>query len=84
MVDDGYMLQFDPCPPPPRASVPTNYSSQSSSIIRSLIIDYRSKGAILVVDVKPDQYVSRIFEVPKKTGDFRLILDLSDLNRFLK
>ena len=37
-----------------------------------------------MVDVKPDQYVSRIFEVPKKTGDYRLILDLSDLNKFLK
>ena len=37
-----------------------------------------------MVDIRPDQYVSRIFEVPKKTGDFRLILDLSDLNKFLK
>ena len=37
-----------------------------------------------MVDVKPDQEVSRIFEVPKKTGDYRLILDLSDLNKFLK
>ena len=38
----------------------------------------------MVVDIRPDQYVSRIFEVPKKTGDYRLILDLSDLNCFLK
>ena len=38
----------------------------------------------MVVDISPDQYVSRIFEVPKKTGDYRLILDLSDLNCFLK
>ena len=38
----------------------------------------------MIVDVRPDQYVSRIFEVPKKTGDFRLILDLSDLNQFIK
>ena len=47
-------------------------------------MDYLDKGAITVVDVHPDQFVSRIFEVPKKTGDFRLILDLSDLNLFLK
>ena len=37
----------------------------------------------MVVEVRPDQYVSRIFEVPKKTGDYRLILDLSDLNLYL-
>ena len=47
-------------------------------------MDYLDKGAITVVDVLPDQFVSRIFEVPKKTGDFRLILDLSDLNLYLK
>ena len=38
----------------------------------------------MVVDVRPDQYVSRIFEVPKKSGNFRLILDLSDLNHYIK
>ena len=78
------MLQFDPDPPPPRPFVRTSYSPKSSSIIRLLLHDYLNKGAILVVDVKPDQYVSRIFEVPKKTGDYRLILDLSDLNKYLK
>ena len=38
----------------------------------------------MVVDIRPDQYVYRIFEVPKKTGEYRLILDLSNLNCFLK
>ena len=37
----------------------------------------------MVVDTHPDQYVSRIFEVPKKSGDFRLILDLSELNHYI-
>ena len=84
MVQYGYKLQFDPDPPPPRPFIHTSYSPSSSSIIRSLLVEYQDKGAILVVDVRPDQYVSRIFEVPKKTGDYRLILDLSDLNCFLK
>ena len=83
VVKEGYKLQFDPDPPPPRPFVHTSYSP-SSKIIRCLLSDYLSKGAILVVDVRPDQYVSRIFEVPKKTGDHRLILDLSDLNCYLK
>ena len=38
----------------------------------------------MAVEIRPDQFVSRIFEVPKKTGDYRLILDLSDLNLYLK
>ena len=84
VVEYGYKLQFDPDPPPPRPFVRTSYSPSSSSIIRTLLVDYMDKGAIMVVDIRPDQYVSRIFEVPKKTGDYRLILDLSDLNCFLK
>ena len=84
VIKEGYKLQFFPSPPPPRPSFKTSYSKNSSSIIRRLIIDYLNKGAIRVIEVKDDQYVSRIFEVPKKTGDYRLILDLSDLNLFLK
>ena len=84
VVEEGYKLQFDPDPPPPRPFIPTSYSPSSSHIIRSLLIDYVDKGAIMVVDIRPDQFVSRIFEVPKKTGDYRLILDLSDLNLYLK
>ena len=82
VVEEGYKLQFS-SPPPPRPYVLTSYSPSSSRIIRSLLIDYTDKGAIMVVEVRPDQFVSRIFEVPKKTGDYRLILDLSDLNLYL-
>ena len=38
----------------------------------------------MVVGIRPDQFVSRIFQVPKKNGEHRLILDLKDLNKFLK
>ena len=84
VVEEGYKLQFHSDPPPPRPFVHTSYSSSSSKIIRLLLSDYLIKGAIMVVDVLPDQYVSRIFEVPKKSGGHRLILDLSDLNHFIK
>ena len=36
------------------------------------------------MDIRPDQYVSRIFEVPKKNGEYRLILDLKNLNNYIK
>ena len=38
----------------------------------------------MIVEVQPDQFVSRIFEVPKKSGGHRLVLDLKDLNQYLK
>ena len=84
IVKEGYKLQFDPDPPPPRPFILSSYSKKSSNIIRLLLADYLRKGAIIVVDTHPDQYVSRIFEVPKKTGDYRLILDLSELNHYIR
>ena len=84
IVKEGYKLQFDPDPPPPRPFILSSYSKKSSNIIRLLLADYLRKGAIMVVDIHPDQYVSRIFEVPKKTGDYRLILDLSELNHYIR
>ena len=38
----------------------------------------------MVVEIQPDQYVSRIFEVPKNSGGHRLVLDLKDFNHFLR
>ena len=84
VVEEGYKLQFYPDPPPPRPYVHTSYSLSSSTIIRLLLSDYLNNSAIMVVDVRPDQFVSRIFEVPKKSGGHRLILDLSDLNHYIK
>ena len=84
VVKEGYKLQFNPKPPPPRPYIKTSYSPKSTKIIRSLLIDYQRKGAIVVVDIRPDQFVSRIFQVPKKNREHRLILDLKDLNKFLK
>ena len=84
VIKEGYIIQFYPHPPPPRPSLPTSHFPSSTSIIRSLIVEYKEKGAIMVIDVRPDQYVSRIFEVPKKSGGYRLIMDLSDLNKYIK
>ena len=43
------------------------------------------EGAIIVVKPSPDQFVSHIFPVAKRTlGEFRIILDLSELNNFIQ
>ena len=43
------------------------------------------EGAIIIVKPSPDQFVSHIFPVAKRTlGEFRIILDLSELNKFIQ
>ena len=51
VVKEGYKLQFNPDPPPPRPFIKSSYSKKSSNIIRVLLTDYLNKGAIMVVDV---------------------------------
>ena len=43
------------------------------------------EGAIIEVNSSPDQFLSHIFPVPKRTpGEFRIIFDLSELNHFIR
>ena len=41
------------------------------------------KGAIKIVDPCPNQYLSRIFLVPKRDGSFRPVVNLKPLNQFI-
>ena len=43
-----------------------------------------SKEAISIVRTQWDQFVSRIFTVPKKDGSRRLVVDLKPLNLFIR
>ena len=40
------------------------------------------KGAIKIIDPCPNQYLSRIFLVPKRDGSFRPVVNLKPLNQF--
>ena len=43
-----------------------------------------NSGAISKVESHPEQIVSRVFSVPKNNGGHRLILDLSNTNKFIQ
>ena len=60
-------------------------SPLSIKICKSKVKAFLSNKAIKVVNPSHDQYLSHIFPVPKKSlGEFRVILDLSDLNVFVR
>ena len=41
-------------------------------------------GVIKVVDHHPNEFISPIFVVPKKNGEYRMILNLKELNQFIE
>ena len=60
-------------------------SSEYLNICSYKIKKFLANGAIKVVQPSPDQFLSNIFPVPKKSlQDHRIILDLSELNEFIR
>ena len=60
-------------------------SSSAFSVTSKKVSDLYNNGALIIVSPSPDQFISHIFSVPKKTpGEFRIIFDLSILNKFIR
>ena len=80
IVRNGFRIPFIKIPP--LSSVPIRMSQSSSPFLREEIENLLNKRAVERVQ-NPETlgFYSRIFLVPKKNGKFRLILDLSLLNR---
>lgn len=51
--------------------------------VQSLIDKYISTGAIVVSEEEENQFISSVFSVPKSDGNFRLVINLKNLNEFV-
>ena len=81
IVRNGFRIPFIKIPP--LSSVPIRMSHSSSPFLREEIENLLNKRAVeRVQNPETPGFYSRIFLVPKKNGKFRLILDLSLLNRY--
>ena len=83
IVRNGFRIPFIKIPP--LSSVPIRMSPSSSPFLREEIENLLNKRAVeRVQNPETPGFYSRIFLVPKKNGKFRLILDLSLLNRYIE
>lgn len=82
----GYRLQFDNVTPPLTSS-PTELSySTSHPLFQELLSQVQKlllKKAVEPVDIRSSGFYSRLFLAPKKNGDWRPVIDLSPLNKFI-
>ena len=85
MVENGIRLEFDQIQPL-QTSIPRQY--QFSKIEHEAIVKeidkLRQKGVIKIVRHTYDEFVSNIFVRPKKDGDYRMILNLENVNECIK
>ena len=83
IIRNGFRIPFIKIPP--LSSVPIRMSQFSSPFLREEIENLLNKRAVeRVQNPETPGFYSRIFLVPKKNGKFRLILDLSLLNRYIE
>ena len=83
-VVSGIRLQFTS--PPNQLYIPKaiDFCENEKLSIDKEIHTLLKKGAIRRVDPTSNQFVSTIFTRPKKSGDLRTIINLKNLNRYLK
>ena len=88
VLETGYRLQWATCRPPlsrePKV-FPRPATLDKVQVLDEEVQSLLRKGAIApVLDCSSPGYYSRLFTVPKRTGGYRPVLDLSPLNRFLR
>ena len=80
----GYRIEFDEYPL--QFSIPNQllFNSEETEIINAEIEKFLNKQIIVPVSDTEGQYISNIFIRPKKDGNFRVILNLKQLNNTIE
>ena len=60
-----------------------NFNAAESAVIDMEIKDLLENGAIVEANHEPDKFISSIFVRPKENGEYRVILNLKNLNEFI-
>ena len=76
----GYHLEFETTPHQVNLPKFPNFSERETALIESEI----KKGAVTEVYPCDNEFISTVFLVPKKTGDFRPVVNLKPLNQFVE
>ena len=80
----GYHLEFESLPYQSRLPKLPTFNEKEAELIELEINILVSKGAISEVCPCHNEFISNIFLVPKKTGDFRPVINLKPLNQFVE
>ena len=75
-------MEFDSIPKQTRIPKPPPFAGFEKHLIDDEIVTLKSKGAVEEVSSCPNEFLSNIFLVPKKTGDMRPVINLKPLNVF--
>ena len=89
VLREGYRIPFLSNKLPPLTSTPLEYVSYQGNVEKFAALerevgDMLEKGAIEEVQAKEPAFYNRLFLVPKPSGKWRPVLDVSRLNKFVQ
>lgn len=80
----GYKLEFyDLQPIQLGRTRPTVLNSEVEAVFDLQIQDFLSRGVIVETHHEPTEFIAPVFLRKKKSGSFRMILNLKEFNRFI-
>lgn len=79
----GYKIPFNQKVTQASPPIEPCWSATEQQLIAEQINKLLGKGAIRTCQDTPDQFMSKIFLIPKSDGSHRLILNLKNLNEFI-
>lgn len=80
----GLEIPFITSPVQEREPFPFKMDDTERSFVNTEVFMLIEKRVLAIVDELPDQWVSNIFLRPKTNGKFRMILDLTELNKLIR
>src|SRR5204863_9399057 len=80
----GYKIPFFARPFQPKEPVPRSWTDEEFLSMQGCVSDLLAKGAVRRCSICPGQFISDIFLVPKPDGSSRFILNLKELNLFIR
>ncbi len=83
-IVNGFKIPFVCKPQQSQVSLPLNFSSKDELKISNIISKLVKIGAICNATPSQDQFISRIFIVPKSDGGSRLVKNLKYLNEYVQ
>ena len=80
----GYQIEFDDFPV--QNAIPNAYkqSVKQKSVLQLQIDELIDRNVVSKVDYCPEMFISNVFGREKQNGDIRMIIDLSDVNEYVK
>ncbi|CAG8828617.1 44820_t:CDS:2, partial [Gigaspora margarita] len=83
LIQQGYLPIWETSSPLKHHSIINTYPQEDTGLLKTKITEMLKNSVISELPLNKPCFLSKIFLVPKKTGELRPVIDLRNLNKFI-